>query len=258
MKKQHKTILLFLLSIFFSTQLFSQDKLKDELFVLHQDMVKIDMVDKYEKLGKELFDLFRKHGMEATVKFASKTDDNTYNFLSPLKNYADLDNRSSYWENLSKKAGEKSLSNIFEEMDKTYHSHRDVLVRLSHDLSFWPENNRLKGEDVKFLHFDHYYFKDGMMDEGVKLMKEFKEILIAKNSDDGYSVWIFDIGEEYGHIVITRLAKNGADYFEQSDKRMKTMREEMKEMWPKFSATLKKFHHQNGSRIPEFIYTPEN
>mgnify|MGYP007113722550 CR=1 FL=1 len=71
-----------LLSLFFSfliIPLSVQGQPKDRLFLLHQDVVKIDKVAEYEKVGKELFDLFRKYGMEGTVKYASKTDDNKYN-----------------------------------------------------------------------------------------------------------------------------------------------------------------------------------
>ncbi len=249
-----KSVAIICLAIF-AVQLFAQEKAKDELYLFHQDIIKADMVTEYEAIGKELFGIFKKHGMEGTVKFASKTDDNKYNFLSPLKSYADLDNRSAQWTNLAKKAG-KELADIFGRMDETYVSHKDYIIKLSADLSYWPENNRLKDQKAEFLHFDHYYFKESKIDEAMKMMKEFKEMMTKKKSDEGYSVWIFDIGEEYGHVVVTRSAKNAVDYYQTADRRMESMKEEMKEMWPKFSKTLKRFEHNNGQRMPEFIYDP--
>lgn len=251
------TSLFFLLVTIFAIQIFAQDKPMDEPYLFHQDIVKIDKVEQYETITKELFEVFKKYGMEGSVKYAFKTDDNKYNFLSPLGSYADLDNRSGHWTNLSKKAGSETLSKIFAVMDETYVSHKDYIIKRSADHSYMPENQRLDGEEDEFVHFDHYYFKEGKMDEAMKIMKEFKEMMIERKSDDAFNVWIYDIGEEYGHVVVTRLAKNGADYYEQSAKRWKSMDEEMKEMWPKFSALLKHFDHHNGSRIPEFIYIPK-
>ena len=67
--------MLFFLAIF-ATQLFAHDEPKDELYLFHQDIVKVDKVEQYEAAGKELFAAFKKYGMEGSVKFASKTDDN--------------------------------------------------------------------------------------------------------------------------------------------------------------------------------------
>lgn len=258
MKTTNKLTSLTLLFItIFSIQIFAQDKPKDELYLFHQDIVKIDKVEQYEKITKELFEVFKKYGMEGSVKYASKTDDNKYNFLSPLSSYADLNNRNEHWADLSKKAGKETLSKIFAVMDETYVSHKDYIIRRSADLSYMPENHLSVGEEAEFVHFDHYYFKEGKMDEAMKMMKDFKDMMIEKKSEDSFNVWIYDIGEDYGHVVVTRLAKNGADYYEQSSKRWKSMAEEMKEMWPKFSALLKHFDHHNGSRVPEFIYLPK-
>lgn len=250
----NKFVFLFLALLTF--QIAAQEGPKDQLFLLHQDVIKIDKVAEYEKISAELFDLFKEHGMEGTVKYASKTDDNKYNFYTPLSSYADLDNRAKYWANLGEKAGD-ALTDILARMDETYVHHKDYLLRHSADLSYWPENNRLKGEKRDFIHFDHYYFKDGKLSEGLKMMKEFKDLMIAKKSNDGYSVWIFDIGGEYGHIMVTRLAKDGVDYYQETERRMALMSEELKEMWPKFSSLLKHFEHSNGSLMPQFVYKPE-
>ena len=99
--------LIFFFFSFLVIQISAQEQTSDELYLLHQDVIKIDKVEEYEKIGKELFDIFRKFGMEGSVKYASKTDDNKYNFLSPLNSYADLDNRSKQWANLAEKAGQE-------------------------------------------------------------------------------------------------------------------------------------------------------
>ena len=157
---------------------------------------------------------------------------------------------------IDKVAGEETVKKLYENYEGTYVSHKNVIIKKRSDLSYWPENNRLKAEEVKFLHFDHYYFKEGKFDEGMKLMKEFKELMIKKKSTDGYTVWTSDIGGNIGQVVVVRAAKNNVDYYQESNKRMESVSEELKEMWPRFAPTLKHFTHNNGSTKPEFLYSP--
>jgi len=252
------TPLLFLVLTVFAIQLFAQDKPKDELYLLHQDIIKVDKVKQYEDNVKKELELWKKHGMETTIKYASKSDNNKFNFLTPLNSYADLDKQDEYWANFTKKAGEETVKKIFEEYEGTYVSHRNIIVKKNVGLSYWPETNRLKGEEVKFLHFDHYYFKEGKVDEAMKMMKEFKELMVEKKSNDGYNVWVHDIGGDIGHVVVTRSAKNNVDYYQEVNKRRESMAEDLKRMWPDFAKTLKHFDHNNASPKPEFLYTPGN
>ena len=90
-----------------STQLFARDKPKDKLFLLHQDVIKVDKVHQYEDNIKKELELWIKHGMEIRIKHVSKTHDNKYNFLTPLDSYADIDKQDEYWAKFSKKLVKK-------------------------------------------------------------------------------------------------------------------------------------------------------
>jgi hypothetical protein len=251
-----KSFLFLILVFILYTPLLGQDeKPKDELYILHQDVIKIDKVKQYEDNVKKELELWKKHGMETTVKYASKTDDNKFNFLTPLDSYADLDKQDEQWANFSQKAGEETIKNLYKDYEGTYISHKNVIIKKRVDLSYWPENGRLKGEKVEFLHFDHYYFKEGKLSDGMKLLKEFKELMMKKNSNDGYTVWTSDIGGNIGEVVVVRAAKNNVDYYQESNKRMESVSEELKEMWPRFSPLLKDFSHNNGKPMPEFLYS---
>lgn len=247
--------LLFLL--LFSLQIYSQDENKTDLFVLHQDVVKIDKTEEYESSIKELFDLWKKHGMELTVKYASRSVDNKYNFLTPLDSYADLDKHDGYWENFAKKAGEETVGNLFKKMDETYVSHKNVIVKRNNELSYWPEDDRLKGQESKYLHFGYFQIKDGHMDEATKLMKEFKELMIKKNNKDGYTVWQSDIGGDLGQVVVVRWAKDAVDFHQASKTRNELVSEELKVLRKKFGAVLESYNNNSGKPMPEFTYSPE-
>jgi len=259
MKLNHMKFSLFLiLLIFIWGNIFAQDnKPKEELYLMHQDVIKVDKVSQYEENVKKEIELWKRDGMELTVKYASKSDDNVFRYFTPLDNYGDLDKQTEYWKNFSEKAGEETMKELYSGYEGTYVSHKNVIVKRLVDLSYSPENSRIKGEDIKFLHIDHYYFKESKIDEGMKMMKEFKELMIEKKSDDPYNVWVSDIGGDIGWVAVVRYGKNNIDYYEETNKRMKTFAEDFKEMWPKFASTLKSFSHENGTAKREFTFFPE-
>jgi len=248
--------LLFLILAAFTFQLFAQEESKSELFVLHQDKVKIDKVDEYEGYVKELFDLWKQHGMEITVKHASKTSDNTYNFLTPMKGYSDLEKHETYWSNFEKKVDPDVMSGLMKKMDATYTSHKNVIIRKSHDLSYWPEDDRMKGEKTKFLHFAHFQFKLGHMEDANKLMKEYKELMTKKKNRDGYTVWISDIGGDIGQVVVVRWAKDPVDFYTASKSRNDSVADEIKTLRNNFRNVLTSYSSNTGKPMPEFLYKP--
>lgn len=257
MRKVTQITIILLVLIAINFQVLGQDsKPKSKLFLLHQDVIKVDMVKQYVDNVKKELELWKKHGMETVIKYASKTDDNRFNFLTPLDSYADMDKQGEYWTNFVKKAGEETVKKLYEDYADTYVSHKNVIIKRNDALSYWPENNRLKDEKAEFLHFDHYSFKEGEIDNAMKMMKEFKDLMIEKKSDDAYTVWVSDIGGDIGNVVVVRAAKNNVDYYQEANKRMESMSEQLKKMWPGFSKTLKHFDHNNGKPMPEFLYSP--
>ncbi len=132
-----KNFLILSLFFIFCGQLFAQDeKSKDELYLMHEDIVKIDKVTQYEENVKKELELWKKHGMETIIKYASKSDDNHFNFLTPLENYGDIEKQDEYWENFTKKVGEEIVKELYKNYEDTYVSHRNTIIKKSIDLSY--------------------------------------------------------------------------------------------------------------------------
>jgi len=74
--------------------------------------------------------------------------------------------------------------------------------------------------------------------------------------EDGYNVWIADIGHNLGIMVITQTAKNAIDFYQQGEKLMESNGDKINRLNEEFMLLTKDFRHVNGKFHPEWVYTP--
>jgi hypothetical protein len=65
-----------------------------------------------------------------------------------------------------------------------------------------------------------------------------------------------DIGHDLGMMVITRSAKDATDYYEQKQKIVELLKDDLMALRKEFYPLLKDFKHKNGKPHPEWSYTP--
>ena len=252
--------LIFLLAgvLFFlaSALIIAQDEPKDMLYMVHKDVIKANKVSQYEKAVNELYDQFKEHNFGMRIQFASSTDENEYFFLTPINSYADLDKVDAIWEELYKKAGEETMSAIDKQFEGCYEHHNNYVIRLSTELSYMPENPSLKSEEANFIHWDYYQVEEGKEQQAMELAKKFKELWTKNNVEDGYNVWIADIGHDLGLLVVVQSAKSAADFYQQNEKLMETMGDEINKLEEDIMQLTRDFRHVNGKPHPEWVYTP--
>ena len=70
---------------------FAQD-MKDQLFLIREEVAKVDMWDKYESTSKQWVELMDQAGLNLSSVRASATNDGHYYYLIPINSYADIDN----------------------------------------------------------------------------------------------------------------------------------------------------------------------
>jgi len=235
---------------------FAQDEPKDVLYMVHKDVIKANMVKQYEKAVNELYDQFKAHNFGMQIQFASSTDENEYFFLTPISSYADLDKTDAIWEELYKKAGEETMSAIDKQFEGCYEHHNNYVIRLNTELSYIPENPRFKPEDANFIHWDYYQIEEGKEQQAIEFAKKFKELWTNNNVGDGYNLWMADIGHDLGLIVITQSAINAVDFYQQGERLMETMGDEINKLNEDFMKLTRDFSHLNGKPHPEWVYTP--
>ncbi|MCZ6702323.1 MAG: hypothetical protein O6940_04700 [Ignavibacteria bacterium] len=239
-----------------SALIIAQDEPKDMLYMVHKDVIKANKVTQYEKAVNELYEQFKIHNFGMQIQFASSNDENEYFYLTPINSYADLDKADAIWDELYKKAGEETMSAIDKQFEGCYEHHNNYVIRFSTELSYIPENPRLKPEDANFRHWDYYQVEEGKEQQAMELAKKFKELWTKNNVGDGYTVAIADIGHDLGLMVVVQSAKSAVDFYQQSEKLMETMGDEINKLNDEFMKLTRDFRHVNGKPHPEWVYTP--
>ena len=254
-----KTFLFIMIGLFMSLStayVAAQDgQSKGQLHLIHEDFVKPSKVAEYEAALKEL--LAQLTQQKAAVQFnASMRDDFHYYFVMPVENFSAVDELNKTMEEFDKKIGEMKSEELNKNFAGTYTYHEVFMARLMTDLSYAPEQSRLKDDEAGFLHWDFYYIEPGKEKEAMGIAKEYKELYKSKNISDGYDLWMGDIGSEMPVLAVVQWGKNATDFYTQSEKNDALLGEAGQALGAKAMAITRKFEHINGRPRPDLSYMP--
>lgn len=246
---------LFLLCGFFllTPNSFSQE-VKDQLYIVREEVVKVDMWDKYESTSKQWVEMMTKGGLDIPFLRASQRDDGHYYYLIPLNSYADIDKFPGIFGSAIEKVGKENWADFMIENEGSMVTHRDFVVRWSAEYSYVPKEPRLKMEDSKFLHWMYFHFKLENRKEVLAILKEWKKLYEDKNINSGYSIWLVELGLDNNMMVLTENYKDGADFYTTTKENDALMEAEATILWNKMAPLLTSIEQKYGNLRPDLGY----
>jgi hypothetical protein len=228
------------------------------LFAIHEDVVIPAMSEKFENATKDFMKALKQNGFDFSIR-SSQTDDYHYLFLTPLKNYGDLDKMNESFDKVIKKMGMGNWRKMMSGFDGVYEYHRDFTAKLDEDLSYKPKNPRLKIDEASFLHWDFYNFYEDNGSKIDKLGKDFKALYNTKEIPNGYDVWMTDIGDPYSTVIVVSWAKDAVDFYTESKKDNEMLGDAANKIWKEEAMPiLKHFEHKNGKIRRDLSYIAES
>jgi hypothetical protein len=233
---------------------FSQDAPKDQLFVIREEVARVDMWDKYESTSKQWVELMTEGGLDLPYVRASQQDDAHYLYLIPINSYADIDKFQSVFGSAIEKAGKEKWAKFLVENESCIVTHKDYVVRWSAEYSYIPKTPRLKVEDSKFIHWMYIRFKLEKRKELMAVLKEWKQLYESKNINSGYSIWQVEMGLDNDMIVLTEYFKDGADYYSTTKEVNAQVKAEEDVLWAKMAPLLVEVKQKHGNRRPDLSY----
>lgn len=237
--------------------LIAQQEMKDQLYWVREEVAKVDMWDKYESTSKEWVKLMTEAGLDFPYMWASQRDDAHYYYLFPLDNYAAIDKFPGTFGAAIEKIGKDKWAKFMIENESSIETHKDFIVTRSAKYSYWPEEPRLKPEEVKFIHWMFFHYKLENRKEIMDIMTEWKNLYQDKNIKNGYTIWLMELGRDNNMIVLTENYKDGADYYTSMEADNALMEAEASALWAKMSPFITNIENKYGNQRPDLGFVKE-
>lgn len=181
-----------------------------QMFHVHEDVVKPSMTMEYETVLAEVGKLIKEYPLENTTMLVLQGDNNSYYFVRPISSMADLDNPSPVSQ-LATKAGGDKVWPLFERMDKCYDIEKDYIITLDNELSYMPNGMTQTPEGENYREQYKIYFSPENRGAVKESMKAIKDMFVAKGSKMHYRVYKSGFGTESEFYLVSIAAKDELD-----------------------------------------------
>jgi len=254
MRKLSMFSLLLLSGLFLLTQKSFAQEMKDQMFIIHEEVARVDMGDKYESTSKEWVKLMTDAGLDLPYIQASQRDDGHYYYIIPIANYAEIDKMQGIFNSAAEKIGKDKWSKFMVENNSTIESSKDFVATRSAKYSYLPNNPRTKQEDIKFIHWMFFKYKMENRKEIMDILTEWKELYEDKNINSGYQIWLIELGMDNNMIALTEGYKDGADFYTTTKEDNALMEKEASALWAKMAPFITSVENKYGSARPDLGY----
>jgi hypothetical protein len=228
--------------------------MKDQLFMVHEETVKVDKWDKYESTSKEWVELMNGAELDLPYIQASQTDDGHYYYLIPIANYAEIDKMPGIFNSAIEKVGKEKWSKFMVENNSTIESSKDFIATRSAKYSYTPSDPRTKQEEIKFIHWMFFTYKMENRKEILDILTEWKKLYEDKKIKSGYQIWLIELGLDNNMIALTEGYKDGADFYTSQKADNALMEKEASALWTKMSSFIISIENKYGYPRPDLGY----
>lgn len=250
MNKLNKFYLLLLTGIFLVASPTYSQEMKDQLFWVREEVVKVDMWDKYESTSKEWVKLMTEAGLDYPYMQASQRDDGHYYYLFPLDNYAAIDKMQGIFGAVIEKIDKDKWQKFMVENESSIETHKDFIATRSAKYSYMPKEPRLKHEDMGFIHWMFFHYKLENRKDVIDIMTEWKKLYEDKNIKNGYTIWLIELGLDNNMVALTESYKDGEDFYKAQKEDNALMETEADVLWAKMSKYITSIENKYGAPRP--------
>jgi hypothetical protein len=227
-----------------------------QLYLMGDFLVDVSRVAEYEAAVKEIMANLEKHDFPFSV-YIYATDDGHYYAIYPLKNYAEVDLWFKAWDDLHQRMGPENLQALHgrivaAEIERVY-----MFWRFRPDISFLPEKERLKPEEIGYYTWDFVWVIPGKEAEFEAVNKEWIALSAAKKAKDPFLTYVGEFGTKMPVYAWFEYGKSAADYTATEEKFWKAMGEEGAALSRKTRALIRKMESKTGRARPDLSYLPK-
>ena len=244
-------LITFILSVLMSISVYAQND-RYQLYVVHEDHVKSNMMDQHQKGDMNLAEVAKKEKMKGMDWITFVADDNRVMYLSPIDKMADLDKNP--FESLEKKLGKETFDKLFDAYNGTYSEHGDYILRLDNELSYMPDGMTQTPEGQNYRELIFYHIAPGDEEKAEELAQEVKKMYMANNSKIHYRLYKSGFGTMGNYFMVAVAAKDAAAMEKKREENKEMLGEEGTALREKIEDTFSEIEKVTGYIKPELSY----
>lgn len=235
----------------FTFNMQSQDEARYQRYLIHMDPVKASMQAEYEKTASKFVKMC-KDNEYAHHWMTLATENNEYHYISPMKNFAELD--ENQMASLREKVGEEEFKKVFDDFDKCYDKHSNYVLTLDKELSYMPDGVKTTIEGENYRENTKYYFAPADADKALEVAKAFKKFYSDNNIGMHYRLYRSGFGTDGTYFLVAVAAKDAMDMERKRLAAREAMGPEVKELYANLNKVLLKTETMRGWMRPDLSY----
>jgi hypothetical protein len=254
-----KRLSLAILGALFSLSAYAVDPPKTQLFLIHEETANPSMVTQYEGATKDLIKAFtdKKVTSPSFMVNTFMTTDFHYIYLTPITNWAQIDSVWKDWMSAGDTVGKEKWADIMKRGNGAMISYDDAVAARRDDLSYMPENPRLKMEEMPFARVDYYYLKPGTEQQAEQVAKDYVALFKEKKVPDGFSIYMAMSGHDLPLLVAVIPAKSPADFAATDERTAAALGDALRNLQGRAMALTRRIEHKDSWYRPDLSYMPK-
>lgn len=246
-------LILFLASLYALSSFTQEQEQKSELRFVRTAVVQPSNSVEYEALIKKAVQMCGEYKVKYPW-YTYRVENSRYLFVVPFENHAGIDEYYAYKNDVYQSEG---WQDIVKKMRPLFESQSDAIFNTCPELTYNPENPRLKPGEDNFVRIKYITIHNGKMSEAKKVVKEMAALYKECGIADGISVLQSDIGPEFPMLVFTDKGKDRADYYNIRVKNYEKTGDKIFDIWEKFVPLIRKYEAFHSTYLPELSFIPK-
>ncbi len=253
-----KRLSLAALSVLFTLSAYAADPPKPQLFLVHDETAMPSMMTQYESATKDLIKAFSEKKVTSPSFMVNTymTSDFHYIYLTPISSWAQIDSVYKDWMGAADTVGKEKWADIMKRGNGAMISYDDAVAARRDDLSYQPENPRLKMEEMPFARVDYYYLKPGAEAAAEQLAKDYVALFKEKKVADGFTIYMALSGHDLPLLVAVIPAKSPADFAAVDEKTAAALGDALRNLQGRAMALTRRIEHKDSWYRPDMSYMP--
>jgi len=234
------------------------DAPKPQLFMIHEEIAVPGMIQQYEGVTKDLIKAFgeKKLTSPSFVVNTYMTTDLHYLYVTPIASWAQIDASYKDWMGLPDVIGKDRFEEMMKRGNASMVSYSDFVAARRDDLSYVPENPRLKPEEAGFARIEYYYLKPGTEQQAEQICKDYVALFKSKKIGDGFSIYMAMSGGDLPLLVAVVPAKSPADLATAEEKNGAVLGDALRALQGRALSVSRRVERKESFYRPDMSYMP--